>query len=81
MTRVGHDGERQSALGFGERFLVDVFGEGGGSAVGQRLAQAIAPRPRWAEAALVVEMERELGRLGRFNDPSGRYAYCFCEPR
>lgn len=68
-------------LKFGERFLVDVFGEGGGSAIGQRLAQAIAPRPRWAEAALVAEMERELGRLGRFNDPAGRYAYCFCEPR
>ena len=64
-------------LTFGERFLVDVFGEGGGA----RIARAIAPRPRWAESALAAQLGRELDRLAHFNDPAGRYAYCFCEPR
>lgn len=64
-------------LTFGERFLIDVFGEGEGA----RLARAMAPQPRWAQSALVREVGRELDRLARFNDPAGRYAYCFCEPR
>ena len=64
-------------LTFGERFLIDVFGEGGGA----RLARVVAPRPRWADSALARDVGRELDRLARFNDPSGRYAYCFCEPR
>jgi len=64
-------------LTFGERFLVDVFGEGGGA----RLARVVVPRPRWSDSVLVRDVGRELDRLGRFNDPAGRYAYCFCEPR
>ena len=64
-------------LGFGERLMVDLFGEGAGA----RLAAALAPRPRFAGVALVAELDRELARIARFNDPAGRYAYCFCEPR
>lgn len=64
-------------LTFGERFLIDVFGEGAGA----RIARAVAPQPRWAQSGLVRELGRELERVARFNDPAGRYAYCFCEPR
>jgi protease-4 len=67
--------ERELTLG--ERLLIDAFGEGGGG----RGGRGLAPPPRGCGSALVREVGRELDRLASFNDPAGRYAYCFCEPR
>jgi protease-4 len=69
-------------LSFGERLLIDMFGRDATRAVARALApevflpQAVLPR-----IAALSGIERELKALASFNDPAGRYAYCFCEPR
>jgi protease-4 len=69
-------------LSFGERLLIDMFGRDATRAVARTLApevflpQAVLPR-----IAALSGIERELKALASFNDPAGRYAYCFCEPR
>ena len=64
-------------LTFGERLLIDIFGRD----AAQALARAVAPQSRLPQFAALAGIERELKALARFNDPAGRYAYCFCEPR
>jgi protease-4 len=64
-------------LSFGERLLIDLFGRDAARA----LARAIAPQSRLPQFAALAGIERELKALAQFNDPAGRYAYCFCDPR
>ena len=64
-------------LSFGERLLIDLFGR----ETTQSLARAVAPQSRMPQFAALAEIQRELKALTQFNDPAGRYAYCFCEPR
>jgi protease-4 len=64
-------------LSFGERLLIDLFGRDATRA----LARAVVPQTRLPQFAALAGVERELKTLAAFNDPAGRYAYCFCEPR
>lgn len=64
-------------LSFGERLLIDLFGRDAARA----LARAMAPQSRLPQFAALAGIERELKALAQFNDPAGRYAYCFCDPR
>jgi protease-4 len=64
-------------LTFGERLLIDLFGRD----AAQALARAVVPQSRLPQFAALANIERELKTLAQLNDPAGRYAYCFCEPR
>jgi protease-4 len=68
---------QERELSFGERLLVDVFGRDASA----RLVGALAPRSRLPQLAALEGVERELAALAAFNDPAGRYAYCFCDAR
>ncbi len=68
-------------LSFGERLLIDMFGRD----AAQSLLRAVVPQGylatgRLPQFAALADVERKLTALVRFNDPAGRYAYCFCEP-